>query len=85
MTRAAAHEHLPPIVHIEPIGLTEREALAYTRVGEKQMREWRRNRIVRFIPRGPGGALITQRTQLDAALSQLFDADNSKDFDFGED
>jgi hypothetical protein len=84
MTRAATREQLPPIVHLEPIGLTEVEALAYTRVSEKQMREWKRRRVVRFIPRGPNGALITQRQQLDVALAELFEADNSEDMDFGD-
>lgn len=70
-------------VRVEPIGLTEAQALAYTGVGEAQMREWRRRRIVRFVPRGPRGSLITQRAQLDAALALLFDG-AVEDMDFGD-
>lgn len=69
-----------------PAALTWEEALAYTRVGEEQMRKWVRDSAVCFRTRGPHKARIALRTQLDAALGALLApgaAGASDDFDFG--
>jgi hypothetical protein len=70
-----------------PAALTWDEALEYTRVGEEQMRKWVRARVVVFRASGFNGARIAQRTQLDAALADLFKVtanDLSEDMDFGD-
>ncbi|QCB44316.1 hypothetical protein E5673_08935 [Sphingomonas sp. PAMC26645] len=60
-------------------------ALAYTGVASVQLREWERRGAVRFLPKGPRGAKIALRSDLDAALSVLFStaAPQEEDFDFG--
>ena len=69
-----------------PEGMPWDWALAYTGVGEAQMRDWQKRGLVRFRPRGPKGALVTSKAQLDEALRQLFTGggDVSEDMDFGD-
>jgi hypothetical protein len=68
-----------------PAGMNRDVALAYTGVAEAQMREWESRGIVRFRQRGPRGAAIAPRADLDAALEQLFGsvagADDPIEFD----
>ncbi len=71
-----------------PEALTREEALAYTRVGEAQLRAWERSRKVTFRTRGAKGAAIALRTELKAALEDLFiggPGDIGEDLDFGDD
>ncbi len=80
----AAEKHPGPIP-FWPAGMSWDMALAYTGVGEAQMRDWQKRGLVRFRARGPKGGLVTSRDQLDEALRQLFaaGADMAEDFDFG--
>lgn len=55
-----------------PAGMSRALALAYTGVGEAQLKEWERSGKVRFRPRGPRGQMLILRSDLDAALSDLF-------------
>jgi hypothetical protein len=55
-----------------PAGMNRDLALAYTGVSTDQMREWERVAKVRFRPRGPRGAMLALRSDLDAALADLF-------------
>lgn len=55
-----------------PVAMTRELALAYTGVAEAQLREWESRGMVRFRQRGPRGAAIARRTDLDAALELLF-------------
>lgn len=67
-----------------PAGMNREMALAYTGVADGQMREWERRGIVRFRQRGPRGAAIAPRADLDAALATLFggaDGDDAIEFD----
>lgn len=68
-----------------PAGMNREWALAYTGVAEAQLRAWERVGLVIFRPRGPHGAMLALRTDLDAALAQLFAggklADDSIEFD----
>jgi len=73
------NDHLP----FWPAAMSRPLALAFTGVSEAQMREWERTRVVRFVARGPNGAKITERCQLEEALRQLF-GDLSSDMDFGD-
>jgi hypothetical protein len=57
-----------------PAAMPRDVALAYTGVAETQLREWERRGLVRFRARGPHGAAIAPRIDLDAALLTLFDA-----------
>ena len=57
-----------------PAAMSRDLALAYTGVAEAQMREWESRGMVRFQSRGPRGALIAPRADLDAALEHLFGA-----------
>ena len=68
-----------------PAGMGWDLALAYTCVGEEQLRDWQKRGLVRFRPKGPRGSMVTTREQLDEALRQLFaaGADASEDMDFG--
>lgn len=71
-----------------PAALTREEALAYTRVGEAQLKAWERARKVHFRTRGAKGAAIALRTELEAALADLFvgnSGDIGEDLDFGDD
>ena len=70
-----------------PAAMGREMALSYTGVGETQLREWERRGLIRFRPRGPRGAMITERTQLDEALRDLFRSaggEVSEDLDFGD-
>ena len=68
-----------------PAAMNRETALAYTGVAEAQLRAWEKAGRVRFTPRGPKGAMLTQRSQLDDALRDLFAGDVSEDLDFGND
>lgn len=59
-----------------PAGMTRDLALAYTGVNPDQMREWERAGKVRFRPRGPRGQALAWRSDLDAALADLFGSEN---------
>lgn len=74
-------EKLDYALPFPPAGMNRAMSLAYSGVGEAQLREWERSGIVRFRPRGPHGMMITERAQLDEALRQLF-GDVSEDMDF---
>jgi hypothetical protein len=66
-----------------PAGMTRDVALAYTGVAETQLRAWEKAGKVAFRPRGPKGASLALRVDLDAALAALFTSTASEDFDFG--
>jgi hypothetical protein len=70
-----------------PAGMNRDLALAYTGVGEAQLREWESRGLVRFRQRGPRGAAIAPRADLDAALLLLFGAPSGEDgaIEFDED
>jgi hypothetical protein len=55
-----------------PAAMNRDLALAYTGVADAQMREWESRGQVRFRLRGPHGAAIAPRADLDAALDTLF-------------
>ena len=66
-----------------PAGMNRETALAYTGVAEAQLRAWERAGKVNFRARGPHGAMLALRTDLDAALTDLFAASSAEDMDFG--
>lgn len=66
-----------------PAAMTRAMALAYTSVSEAQLKTWEREGVVRFLPRGANGTMITERAQLEEALRQLF-SDPTEDMDFGD-
>lgn len=67
-----------------PAGMSRELALAYTGVALAQLRQWERERVVRLVARGPRGAKITLRSDLDSALSTLFFiAGDGADLNFG--
>lgn len=55
-----------------PAAMDRDTALAFTGVGEAQLREWERKGVVRFCARGPRGAAIARRADLQAAVDRLF-------------
>ncbi|MCK0531484.1 hypothetical protein [Sphingobium agri] len=55
-----------------PAAMNREWALAYTGVSGEQMKEWVRSGKVRFRPRGPKGAMVALKADLDAALADLF-------------
>lgn len=65
-----------------PAAMTRSMALAYTSVSDAQMTAWERSGAVRFCARGPNGAKITERAQLDDAVRAMF-GDVADDMDFG--
>ena len=68
-----------------PAAMNRETALAYTGVAEAQLRAWERGGRVHFRPRGPKGAMLALRAELDTALADLFSRDTSEDLDFGDD
>jgi hypothetical protein len=66
-----------------PAALTMDEAIAFTGMGEAVIRQWSRSGKVRFLPRGPKGALVALKTDLQAALADMFTKDVAEDLDFG--
>ncbi|MBW6522425.1 hypothetical protein KZ810_02845 [Sphingomonas sp. RHCKR47] len=67
-----------------PAGMNRETALAYTGVAETQLRAWEKAGKVTFRARGPNGAAVALRVDLDAALAGLFASSaNDEDFDFG--
>lgn len=67
-----AAEKLDGTIPFWPAAMGWDMALAYTRVAESQMQEWHRSGVVRFRNRGPNGAKIALRSDLDQALETLF-------------
>lgn len=67
-----------------PAAMSRDLALAYTGVAEAQLRAWERSGRVNFRARGPRGAMLALRADLDAALADLFTTDVSEDLDFGD-
>lgn len=55
-----------------PAGMTRELAMAYTGVNADQMKEWERAGKVRFRARGPRGQALVWKSDLDAALADLF-------------
>lgn len=55
-----------------PAAMNRELALAYAQVSEAQLRQWERGGSVRFRARGPHGAMLCLRKDLDAALDALF-------------
>ncbi len=68
-----------------PAAMEHDLALAYTRVSKDQMRAWEKARKVHFVARGPNGMKVALRSELDAALIDLFATSDAEDFDFGDD
>lgn len=66
-----------------PAGMNRETALAYTGVAETQLRAWEKAGKVAFRARGPNGASLALRVDLDAALAALFSSTANEDFDFG--
>lgn len=70
-----------------PAALMFDEAVAYTRIAETELRRHAREGRVRFLPRGPHGALIAQRSELDQLLESIWASQSGQpleDMDFGE-
>lgn len=80
----SAAEKLTAPLPFWPAAMSREMALAYTGVGAEQMRAWEKRGLVHFRPRGPRGAMIAQRSELDLALDDLFNRDVSEDLDFGD-
>lgn len=55
-----------------PAAMNKEWALAYTGVSAMQLNEWMRTGKVKFRARGPHGALLALKTDLDQALMSLF-------------
>ena len=66
-----------------PAAMSRDLALAYTGVAEVQLRAWERGGKVNFRARGPRGGMLALRTDLDAALKELFISTVEEDLDFG--
>jgi hypothetical protein len=81
MSAAEKHDERLPFW---PVAMARPMALAFTGVGEAQMRAWEKTGSVRFRPRGPRGAAIALRSDLEAAVADLFSRDLSEDLDFGD-
>lgn len=70
-----------------PAAMTLDMALAYTGVSKTQLREWERRGKVRFRARGPRGAMLALKSDLDVALAELFAGAANRldeDLDFGD-
>lgn len=67
-----------------PAAMNREVALAYTGVAEAQMRAWEKSAKVNFRARGPRGAMLALRSDLDAALAAMFAASVEEDLDFGD-
>lgn len=79
MTAALAIDRYPDW----PAAMSREVALAYTGVAEVQLRAWERAGKVTFRPRGPRGAMLALRADLDAALTAMFTSTVDEDLDFG--
>lgn len=66
-----------------PAAMSRDIALAYTGVAEAQLRAWERGGKVNFRARGPRGAMLALRSDLDAALTDMFSSSVEEDLDFG--
>jgi hypothetical protein len=66
-----------------PAAMSRDIALAYTGVAEAQLRAWERGGKVNFRARGPRGAMLALRSDLDAALTEMFTSTVEEDLDFG--
>ncbi|WP_419827697.1 hypothetical protein [Sphingomonas sp.] len=80
----SAAEKLDERLPFWPVAMARPMALAYTGVSEAQMRAWEKTGLVHFRTRGPHGAAIVQRAELDMAVADLFSRDLSEDLDFGD-
>jgi hypothetical protein len=76
---ALAIAHMPDW----PAAMSRDLALAYTGVAEAQLRAWERGGKVNFRARGPRGAMLALRSDLDAALTEMFTSTVEEDLDFG--
>ena len=65
-----------------PAALNRDQALAYSGVAETQLREWGKRGKVRFRPRGPNGAMLCLRSDLDNALTEMFVTGSAEDLEF---
>jgi predicted site-specific integrase-resolvase len=65
-----------------PAGLNRQGALDYSGVSEAQLREWQKRGQVRFLPRGPNGAMLCMRSDVDAALREMFINGSPEDLEF---
>lgn len=68
-----------------PAAMDWETALAFTGVGEAQLRAWQRKGKVRFVPRGPRGAMLALRSDLETALAEMFGDSASEDMSFDGD
>ena len=66
-----------------PAAMSRDIALAYTGVAEAQLRAWERGGKVNFRARGPRGAMLALRSDLDAALTEMITSTVEEDLDFG--
>lgn len=66
-----------------PAGMNRDLALAYTGVSGEQLKAWEKTGKVQFRARGPRGGMLALRSDLDAALADLFTGTVAEDFDFG--
>ena len=66
-----------------PAAMSRDLALAYTGVAEAQLRAWERGGRVNFRARGPRGAMLALRSDLDSALAEMFTSTVEEDLDFG--
>lgn len=67
-----------------PAAMSRDVALAYTGVAEAQLRAWERSGKVNFRARGPRGAMLALRSDLDVALADMFSSNAEEDLDFGD-
>jgi hypothetical protein len=67
-----------------PAAMTRDVALAYTGVADAQMKAWMKDGKVSFRSRGPNGAMLALRSDLDAALVEMFTSTQAEDFEFGK-
>lgn len=74
-----------------PAALDEREALAYSRLSESEMRRRVASGEIVFKKVGPNGKKVCRREQLDDVLKSIWSDDTgippepSEDMDFGDD
>lgn len=74
-----------------PAALDFAESLAYTRLGESELRRWIAQGDVVFKAKGANGKKVCLRSQLDDLLKKIWSdrigvpPDPSEDLDFGDD
>jgi len=67
-----------------PAAMNREAALAFTGVAESQLKQWAKVGKVRFRARGPNGQLLALKSDLEAALVEMFTAADEEDLDFGQ-